>query len=219
MLGAAEAVHINLWFWKGTLGDLNPVIASAFPVLAVAYTGMADRIGDERRAAEMLPQEAVSSPSGIGTTPQPQPAPPDLEKLLETVVTMNQQTLQAMQAMNQQTMHVTVEQFTRVTVEAVREAVGQVVEALPSYNSPQLEGPRNEGSSGNSTGAHEGNKREGGFNESPYGDQIEDLDKDNPQITVAEIVQRLGCSKPVAMKWLGRVRVNSVAEQKLSDTE
>lgn len=42
MLGLAEDVQINLFFWQGTLHDLNPVIASAFPVLAVAYTGMAD---------------------------------------------------------------------------------------------------------------------------------------------------------------------------------
>jgi hypothetical protein len=47
MLSAAEEVSINLIIWQGKLADLNPVIASSFPLLAVAYTGMADQMGEE----------------------------------------------------------------------------------------------------------------------------------------------------------------------------
>src|SRR5581483_8677245 len=64
MLAGAETVTMNLLFWQGTLGDLNPVIASAFPVLAVAYTGMSDQIGDQRKAnkkrSATLPQPPVT---------------------------------------------------------------------------------------------------------------------------------------------------------------
>lgn len=49
MLAAAEQVSINLIVWQGKLADLNPVIASSFPLLAVAYTGMADQMGDEQQ--------------------------------------------------------------------------------------------------------------------------------------------------------------------------
>ena len=51
MLSLAEAKTINLLFWSGSIRDLNPVIASAFPVLAVAYTGMSDRVKSERKSA------------------------------------------------------------------------------------------------------------------------------------------------------------------------
>jgi hypothetical protein len=48
---------------------------------------------------------------------------------------------------------------------------------------------------------------------SPYADKIEALYKDNPTITAPEIVALVGCSKPIALKWLARVRPLTPADQ------
>jgi hypothetical protein len=99
------------------------------------------------RAKKQVSLNATSAPATpaqpIAATatpaPQQQTSPSDVEKLLLTMQQMNQQNLQAMQAMMQQGLQVTVEQFTRVTVEAVRETVA----ALPVYTPPaQLEAPK-----------------------------------------------------------------------------
>jgi len=80
-------------------------------------------------------------PQTVQPSPQPhQPQTNDLEKLMQAMIAMNQQTLQSMQAMNQQAMQVTIEQVTRVTVEAVRETVA----ALPAFNPLQLPASRSE---------------------------------------------------------------------------
>ncbi len=39
-----------------------------------------------------------------------------------------------------------------------------------------------------------------------YGEQIEALYKRNPDISVSDIVAKLGCSRATAAKWLGRVK-------------
>lgn len=41
---------------------------------------------------------------------------------------------------------------------------------------------------------------------SPYADLIEKVYASNPEITVMEIVNQVGCSRPTAEKWLSRVR-------------
>jgi hypothetical protein len=146
MLADAESVTVNLLFWQGTLGDLNPVIASAFPVLAVAYTGMSDQIGDQRKVAKsqrqaMMAQSVHAAQQSATAQPEPAVITPDWQKILLTMQEMNAQTLQTMQTMQQQSLQVTVEHFTRVTVEAVREVVEQV--ALPAAQPPaQIEAPK-----------------------------------------------------------------------------
>lgn len=217
MLSIAEDVNINLVFWQGKLGDLNPVIASAFPVLAVAYTGMSDQIGDDRKRAKVMP---VTGSTPVATTvdqasQETTTNTSDLEKLLTAMQSMNQQNLQAMQAMNQQALKITVEQFTRVTVEAVREAVGQVVEALPYTTTGQIESPHADPSitatlngkpSSDAVNPAESFVAGLQHNRSPYAEQIEALYKANPKIEVSEVVTITGCSRPVATKWLGRMR-------------
>ncbi|HLZ62842.1 MAG TPA: hypothetical protein VKR06_38325 [Ktedonosporobacter sp.] len=148
------------------------------------------------------PQEAsVDSP----------PAQPDIEKLLETMVAMNQQTLQTIQAMNQQAMKVTIEQFTQITLEAVREAVEQVIEASPGYQTPQIaestpvkidQQPLVTPSIKENEKPDRGLQNHG----KSYGDQIEALYKENPNITTIEIEKVLGCSRTTAANWLKRVR-------------
>jgi hypothetical protein len=232
MLAGAETVTINLLFWRGTLGDLNPVIASAFPVLAVAYTGMSDQIGDQRKTKRTQQQQAIPvnpvTVTQMASAAQPAqvlPPPltvsaPDWQTVLQSMQEMNLQTLKTMQAMNQQNMQVTVEQFTKVTVEAMREVVEQVVVALPAGTTPaQIEAPKEASGSVNPPNlvpSDEDQKPVVGLrasNKSPYADQIEALYKDNPTITTAEIVRQVGCSKPIALKWLHKVRPLTETEQ------
>jgi hypothetical protein len=212
MLDLAGQVQINLLIWRGTLHDLNPMIASAFPVLAVAYTGMADTIRhDHKQCAPVVAQQTQAPASH-------KPEPSDLEKILTTMQAMNAQNLQAMQQMTQQSLNVTIEQFTRVTVEAVRE----VVEALPVYSPAQLPAPdqseQTEGvnqpmggaeidCSGEQQSLSKDDIEYRAMREQlSYGEQIEALYKRNPDITVSDIVAQLSCSRATAAKWLGRVK-------------
>src|SRR5581483_8881074 len=88
----------------------------------------------ERWRMQLVPVNAVPTQREIvEVSPQPQlgtAQSSDLEKLLESMMKMNQHTL-----------NVTIEQFTKVTIEAVRETVGQVVDALPTYTPPQIAAP------------------------------------------------------------------------------
>src|SRR6267142_311024 len=94
MLSAAEQVPINLMFWQGKLADLNPIIASSFPLLAVAYPGMADQLGDAHQepTQEHSPQtrEAV--------------AQPDLAVLFEQLQAAQTRAEQHQQALHQHTL-------------------------------------------------------------------------------------------------------------------
>jgi hypothetical protein len=95
MLSAAEQVPINLLFWQGKLEDLNPIIASSFPLLAVAYTGMADQLGDAHQPTQdHTPQtsEAVAQPDLAVLFEQLQAA----QTRAEQQQTMHQHTLQAL---------------------------------------------------------------------------------------------------------------------------
>jgi len=103
-------------------------------------------------------------------------------------------------------MQVTIEQVTRVTVDAMRDSLT----ALPGYNAPaQLEAPKGEQGekpgdltpeSTTVSGEKEGEKSEN------YGPRIQTLYKHNPAITVTEIVEQTGCSPSTAHKWLKRVQ-------------
>jgi hypothetical protein len=126
----------------------------------------------------------------------------DLEKLLEAMQTLNQQNLQALAAMQQQSMQVTIEQVTRVTVEAMRDTLT----ALPVYHPPaQLEAPKSEQSEKQEGLTSESITVSGEKSES-YADRIEALYKRNPAITVTDIVEQTGCSTSTAHKWLKRVQ-------------
>jgi hypothetical protein len=83
-----------------------------------------------------------AAPAPIVQPPEVAPAPPvttepaiDLEKILQTVV---EKSVQSMHEMNRQAMSVTIEHFTNITVEAVREAVASlpVVPTVPQIAAP-----------------------------------------------------------------------------------
>jgi hypothetical protein len=218
MLDIAEQSQINLIIWQGQLSDLNPIIASAFPVLAVAYTGMADRIGDERKGKAVnadVKEDVKADVQVVTKSVNPvqqnvqQPAF-DIEAILQTMQAMNAQNLQAMQQMTQQSLQVTIEQFTKVTVQAVKETV----QSLPAYTPPTLlPEPGQTTSNTQDTDELEVVKKptpplqsEGDQGVQTYGDQIEALYNENPSIGPSEIAKRLGCTRQTASNWLKRVR-------------
>ena len=152
--------------------------------------------------------ETVSSAQGI-----------DIEKVLQTMVTMNQQTLMSVQEQNRQALNVTIEHFTNITVEAVREAVASLPVGSPV---PQIEASSEAlGSSGVNTDeiaviseddtTNQGYLKDGQYT-SRYAIQIEQLYQENNDISVPEIIRIIGCSRPVAKKWLSRVKPVTISE-------
>lgn len=154
-------------------------------------------------------QPPVAETAPIGPVPAV-----DMEKLLQTMVTMNQQTLQAVQEMNNQAMNVTIEQFTNITVEAVKEAMA----SLPMVNPlPQIEAPQ-EGSelpviSGETEAVNEAeNTFYRSEAEGHFGDKIEALLKEKPNLNGRQIAEIIGCSERTAYKWMKRVQVVSAVQ-------
>jgi hypothetical protein len=81
-----------------------------------------------KQHAELAPIEQPKVEEVVPVAPEPAI---DIEKVLQTMVAMNQQTLQSAQEMNRQALNVTIEHFTNVTVEAVREAVASLPMGTP----------------------------------------------------------------------------------------
>jgi hypothetical protein len=105
MLAAAEQVSINLIVWQGKLADLNPVIASSFPLLAVAYTGMADQMGDEQQIStqdDSTQMDRLSLSPADENKPGVTPSLPEVTALLGTLQANQQQMLQALHTMTEQ---------------------------------------------------------------------------------------------------------------------
>jgi hypothetical protein len=151
-----------------------------------------------KQHAEPAPVEQPPVMETVLATPDP---PVDVEKLLQTMVTMNQQTLRAVQEMNSQAMNVQIEHFTNITVEAVREAMASLPMASPV---PQIEAPEP---------LVEPSKEEdessiwGSEFEQSFGDKIEGLLKENPDLNGTQLAQMAGCSPRTARKWKGRLQV------------
>lgn len=119
----------------------------------------------------------------------------ELADALKQIAEMNRQTLASMQAMQQQQMQVTIEQATRVTVEAVK----QSLEALPFNQVPQLPAPQIQNTVDDALKASPDNFQQG------YRQQFEELLKEKPDITVEEAVKIVQCSEPTAKKWLEKL--------------
>ena len=141
----------------------------------------------------------------------------DIEKVLQTMVAMNQQTLQSAQEMNRQALNVTIEHFTNITMEAVKEAMA----ALPIVNPvPQIEAPDEavnpEGNTDEIEGINEDTTENQGLlngqYNSRYAGQIQVLYLEKNDITPAEVSKIIGCSKPIAKKWLERVKPVTISE-------
>lgn len=140
----------------------------------------------------------VEMESGSENATQATPAPlqglqqTEMEKFVEAMAEMNRQMLASMQQMNQQTMQVTIEQATKVTVEAVKQSLGE----LP-FNQPlQIAAPA-------------ASKAEVPPFQRDYKSEIEQLLLENPLITVDEVVARVGCVEATAEKWLKKLANNA----------
>jgi hypothetical protein len=61
MLSKLNTMNLVIpWFGSIPFSSLNPIIASAFPVLAIAYTGMSDRMNDEAESDEPVENQIVN---------------------------------------------------------------------------------------------------------------------------------------------------------------
>jgi hypothetical protein len=134
----------------------------------------------------------------------PEPAI-DIEKVLQTMVAMNQQTLRAVQEMNSQAMSVTIEHFTNITVEAVKEAMA----ALPIGSTvPLIEAPVNGVNESGTVSISEDEDTIGSSeNDAPNSEKIAAILKTNPDLNGRQIAELAGCSERTARKWKGRIQV------------
>lgn len=142
------------------------------------------QVAVQQNSPENATQATSATPlQGLEGEQTVQPVQTDIEKLIA-----------AMQEAQNKQMQVVFEQFTRVTVEAVKESLQQ---ALPEASAPlQLPAP---------------NTAENATQALPppfqrdYKPVIEALWLENPAITVDEVVAKVKCSKPTAEKWLERL--------------
>jgi|SRR5579859_289407 len=149
----------------------------------------------------------VEQPPVVETVPVTPDPPIDIEKLLQTMVTMNQQTLRAVQEMNSQAMSVSIEHFTNITVEAVKEAMASLPIGSPL---PQIEAPEEVSEplpNAEEIEVVEVDERltyrsDSGGN---YGDKIEALLQEQPDLNGKQIAELVGCSERTAYKWRNRI--------------
>lgn len=176
---AMTALHIDAHtfvFQRATLATLLLVL------MAVDRTLERWRIrAATQSATQTLSKQDVTPLQG--ESEQVQPAQSDIEKLII-----------AMQEAQNKQLQVVVEQFTRVTVEAVKESLQQ---ALPEAQAPlQISAPT-------------ASKASAPPFERDYGPIIEQLYLNSPMITPEEVVDRIKCSLPTAKKWLERAQANT----------
>ena len=129
----------------------------------------------------------------------------DIEKVLQTMVAMNQQTLQSAQEMNRQALNVTIEHFTNITMEAVKEAMASlpIASAVPLIEAPVQAVDE----SGTVSISEDEDTIEGSEFDGPYSEKIEALLKENPDLNGTQLAQMAGCSPRTARKWKGRIQV------------
>jgi hypothetical protein len=159
-----------------------------------------------KQHAETVQVEPPPVPETVPVAPEP---PIDIEKVLETMVTMNQQTLRAVQEMNNQAMNVTIEHFTNITVEAVKEAVAslpmgaivQQIERPEEVPEPLIRADETEVLEVDEKPTYHSDSA------SNYGDKIEALLQEQPDLNGKQIAEMVGCSERTAYKWKNRIQV------------
>lgn len=139
----------------------------------------------------------------------------DLAQIIQAMQEVNAQNLAAMQAMNNETM----QRFSQVTVELVRETIERTVAtiALPGATphtfavpapAPQSEQRHVDDEQERDTEALNALDIRVPSDRSArdYGTLIEAMYRGNNDLTAAEIVDRVGCSRSTATKWLKRIK-------------
>jgi hypothetical protein len=129
----------------------------------------------------------------------------DIEKVLQTMIAMNQQTLQSVQEQHSQAMNVTIERVINITMETVKEAML----ALPIGSAvPQIEAPvQAVDESGTVSISEDEDTIEGSENDAPNSEKIAAILKTNPDLNGRQIAELAGCSERTARKWKGRIQV------------
>lgn len=122
MLSLAESTTISIFGWSATLQNINPVIASAFPVLAVAYTGMSDRISSERKS--ITPAVAQQAVQTVEEDTHTEIVVTEMEKMLQAMMiqmqTMNKQNIETMLQANNQMLQIGMKQISGTVVDALK---------------------------------------------------------------------------------------------------
>lgn len=192
MLSVADTVKVNLILWQGTLQDLNPVLASAFPVLSVAYTFMMDTMPHESEAVTVTKpitdlQVAEQAPASVTAN--------EFGMLLQAMQDMNARQLQVMQEMQTKQLEVTV----------------KTIKALAAGPSPTPR-PRLVRGGGKIS-------EKGVTGDSQYKEPIYQLYLQNKNITGAEAGRKAGCSHVTAGRILKELRGVTVTEVKEGEDE
>jgi hypothetical protein len=195
MLSLAEQNTINLVIWSGSIRDLNPVIASAFPVLAVAYTGMSDRVKAERKAATNA-NTTTSVVEANATSPN---ANGDIQQLATLITEMNEQHRSDM------------ERMMNLTLKAI--TANANANALPANERKQLRAPRTRTRINARTivEANDQPEREQERANEPIPidqnvrERVRSAMQNHPGATVGVIANAVGISKSTAHKWMTKI--------------
>jgi len=158
------------------------------------------------RGSKIAQPVLIEQPPVEETVPIAPPEPAvDIEKVLQTMVAMNERTLQSAQEMNRQALNVTIEHFTNITVEAVKEAMSCLPMATPL---PQIEAPVSGAEVNGTVSISEDESAiRGSEFEGTYGDKIEVLLNENPDLNGRQIAETVGCSERTARKWKNRIQI------------
>jgi hypothetical protein len=148
----------------------------------------------------------------------------EIEKVLESVAVMNQQTLHAVQSMNQQHMQVmqtmnqqamrdVAEQVSQMNQQVINETLNRFTATVSLFGLPVQSGRSSMPLNQENTSTTEEleallspeNPRAFGFEKS-YKEEIEGLLVKEPEISDREIAQRVGCSVRTANRWRARIQ-------------
>lgn len=122
-----------------------------------------------------------------------------LAQIIQAMQEMNTQNLAAMQSMNQETLN----RFSTVTVELVRETIERTVATVALPEPAHIALPA--GNEGEQEGLETDEEPKRG-KQRDYAVEIEALFTENPNITTPEVEKRLGCTRKTASKHLQRLR-------------
>lgn len=175
------------------------------------------QIAASKRQHQRGKQQAQESEREEQQQPPAQPIQAsDLAQIITAMQEMNAQNLAAMQAMSNETIN----RFSTVTVELVRETIERTAATValgsPTPSALPLGPADSQSEQQDVQGAAQGEQEtmisnleepERCEQETPdYGALIEGLYKGNRELTVTDIVDQLGCSRSTAQKWLKRVK-------------
>ncbi|GHO46821.1 hypothetical protein [Ktedonospora formicarum] len=170
--------------------------------------------GNRQQQREANNVEVTEKQANVVTLVEQNKQSSEMAQVIKAMQEMNTQNLAAMQAMNNETL----ERFSRVTAEMVRETVEHTTATVtlpgfarralpPGITQDENDLERNTGAlrSIDLNGANEQRMRY-------YGELIEAIYRGNPEVKISEIVDKVGCSRATASRWLKQVKTSVTQE-------